>query len=117
MLGPPRPLTTFDKKGITYLTTTNAGWLPYLADEGIHYVHYSAHRVRKQFGLDQNIPNDFTTILKFITSIRPFLRPNAFEFWSSHYSEFPEKRSLDYSDARVLAGRDDFFWPRVVGWP
>ena len=28
-------LTAFDEKGITYLATTNAGWLPYLADEGI----------------------------------------------------------------------------------
>ena len=28
-------LTALDKRGITYLATTNAGWLPYLVDEGI----------------------------------------------------------------------------------
>ena len=32
---------------IIYLVATNVGWLPYLADEGIWYVHYSAHRVRR----------------------------------------------------------------------
>ena len=33
------PLTGFDEKGITYLATTNTGWLPYLADEEIRFVH------------------------------------------------------------------------------
>ena len=115
--GTTTPLTAFDKRGITYLVATNVGWLPYLADEGVRYVHYSAHRVRRQFGFNQNIPNDFTAILELITSVRPFLHPSAFEFWSSHYFEFPEKGSLHYSDARVLASRDDFLWPGVVGWP
>ena len=27
--GTTTPLTTFDERGITYLATTNAGWLPY----------------------------------------------------------------------------------------
>ena len=39
-----------------YLAATNAGWLPYLADEGIRYVYYSTHRARRQFGLNQDIP-------------------------------------------------------------
>ena len=57
--GTTTPLTTFDERVITYLATTNAGWLPYLIDEGIHYVHYFANRVRRQFRLDQDIPDDF----------------------------------------------------------
>ena len=46
------PLTDFDETGITYLAITNARWLPYLADEGIRFVHYPANQVRRQFGLD-----------------------------------------------------------------
>ena len=46
------PLTGFEERGITYLAATNARWLPYLADEGIRFVHYPANRVRRQFGLD-----------------------------------------------------------------
>ena len=57
-------LTAFDERGITYLAATNAGWLPYLADEGIRFVHYFANRVRRQFGLDQDIPDDFSAILE-----------------------------------------------------
>ena len=40
------PLTGFEERGITYLAATNAGWLPYLANEGVRFVHYSIDRVR-----------------------------------------------------------------------
>ena len=84
--GTTTPLTAFDERGITYLAATNARWLPYLAKEGIMYVHYSAYRVRRQFGLDQDIPNDFTLILDTTTSICPFLCPSAFKFWSKLFT-------------------------------
>ncbi|KAK9996519.1 hypothetical protein SO802_021205 [Lithocarpus litseifolius] len=79
-------LTTFNERGITYLAATNAGWLPYLADKGICFVHYSANEVRRQFRLDQDIPDDFTAILKSTTSVRPFLCPSAFELWGKHFT-------------------------------
>ena len=81
--GTTTSLTTFDEKGITYLVATNARWLPYLVDEGIRFVHYSANRVSRQFGLDQDILDDFTAILKSATSVQPFLRPSAFKFVAS----------------------------------
>ena len=52
IVGTTTPLAGFDEIGITYLVATNTGWLPYLADEGIRFVHYLANRVRRQFGLD-----------------------------------------------------------------
>ncbi|KAK9988301.1 hypothetical protein SO802_028540 [Lithocarpus litseifolius] len=75
-------LTTFDERGIIYLAATNAGWFPYLVDEGIRFVHYSANRVRRKFGLDQDVPDNFSTVPESTISIQPFLRPSAFEFWS-----------------------------------
>ena len=39
--GTTTPLIAFDERGITYLAATNAGWLPYLTNEGIRFVHYS----------------------------------------------------------------------------
>ena len=62
-------LIAFDERGITYLAATNTGWLPYLTDEGICFVHYSANSVRRQFRLDQDIPDDFIGILESTTSI------------------------------------------------
>ena len=41
------PLTAFDEREITYLTAANAGWLPYLTDEGVRFVHYFTNRVRR----------------------------------------------------------------------
>ena len=84
--GTTTPLTGFEERGIIYLAATNVGGLPYLADEGVRFVHYSTDRVRKQFRLDQDIPDDFSALIESPTSIRPFLRHTAFEFWSRHFS-------------------------------
>ena len=80
-VGTTTPLIDFDETGIIYLAATNAGWLPYLADEGVRFVHYPANRVRRQFGLDQDIPDDFSFLMESSTLIRPFLWHTAFEFW------------------------------------
>ena len=45
-------LVAYNEKGIIYLVATNVGTLPYLADMGLWYVHYSAHKVMRQFELD-----------------------------------------------------------------
>ena len=58
----------FDETRITYLAATNAEWLPYLADKGIMFVHYLANRVRRQFGLDQDIPDDLSFLMESPTS-------------------------------------------------
>ena len=75
------PLVGFDEIGITYLAATNAGWLPYLADEGVRFVHYPANRVRRQFGLDQDISDDLSFLMESPTSERPLLRHTTFDFW------------------------------------
>jgi len=80
------PLTAFDEREITYLAATNAGWLPYVTDEGVRFVHYFTNRVRRQFGLDRDIPDDCFAIMESATSVRPFLRHSVFEFWSKSFT-------------------------------
>ena len=65
---------------------TNAGWLPYLADERMRFVHYPANRVRRHFGLDQDIPDAISFFMESPTFVRPFLRPTAFVFWSQRFT-------------------------------
>ena len=84
--GTTTPLTGFDERGITYLAAINVRWLPYLADEGVRFMHYFADRMRKQFGLDQDIPDDFSAIIESPTFVQPFLQHIAFKFWSRHFS-------------------------------
>ena len=74
------PLIDFEETWITYLVTTNAGWLPYLANEGIRFVNYPANRVRRQFELDQDIPDNLSFFMESSTSVQPFLQHTAFEF-------------------------------------
>ena len=79
-VGTTTPLTGFNETRITYLAATNAEWLPYLADEGIRFVHYPANRMRRQFELDQDILDDLSFLMESPTSIRPFLRPMPLNF-------------------------------------
>ena len=74
------PLTDFEEIGIIYLATTNVGWLPYLANKGLKFMHYPANWVKRQFRLDQDIPDDLSLRMESPTSIQPFLRHTAFEF-------------------------------------
>ena len=85
-VGTTTPLADFDEIGITYLAATNAGWLPYLADECVKFVHYPTNQVRKQFELDQDIPNDLSFLMESPTLVRPFLQYTAFDFWRQHFS-------------------------------
>ena len=94
IVGTTTPLTGFDETRITYLAATNAEWLPYLADEGIGFVHYPTNRVRRQFGLDQDIPNDLSFLMESSTSVRPFLQHTAFEFWRQRFSAVTAPGSL-----------------------
>ena len=93
-VGTTTPLTGFDEIGITYLAATNAGWLPYLADEGVRFVHYPANRVRRQFELDQDIPDDLSFFMESPTSVRPFLRHTAIDFWRQCFSAVTVPGSL-----------------------
>uniref|UniRef100_A0A2N9FF22 Aminotransferase-like plant mobile domain-containing protein n=1 Tax=Fagus sylvatica TaxID=28930 RepID=A0A2N9FF22_FAGSY len=71
-----------DMASLTYLSATNAGWLPVLSSGGLQFTVYSAHRVRKQFGFDQEIPAVIGIAADEIPTINPFLRASAFTYWS-----------------------------------
>ena len=49
-------------------------------------MHYPANRVRRQFELDQDIPDDLSSLMESPTSIRPFLQHVAFNFWSKRFT-------------------------------
>ena len=93
-IGTTTPLVSFDETEITYLAATNAGWLPYLADKGIRFVHYPPNWMRRQFGLDQDIPDDISSLMGAPTSVLPFLRHTAFDFWKKRFNTITVPGSL-----------------------
>uniref|UniRef100_A0A2N9GG51 Aminotransferase-like plant mobile domain-containing protein n=1 Tax=Fagus sylvatica TaxID=28930 RepID=A0A2N9GG51_FAGSY len=59
-------------------------WRPYgVSHRGFIFTVYSAHRVRKQFGFDQEVPTVMGVAAGEIPTINPFLRDRAFAYWSN----------------------------------
>ena len=58
------------------------------SSSGPRYTHYSTHRVLRQFGFDQDIPLVFKDIVPSLPSLDPFLRLQAFSYWSRRSPQF-----------------------------
>ena len=71
-----------DEGSFAYLACISPSWLPVPSSSGPRYTHYSAHRVLRQFGFDQDIPSVFNGIVPSLPSLNPFLRLQAFSYWS-----------------------------------
>ena len=76
-------LPSEDMRFLTYLSATNAGWLPVLSFARLQFTAYCVHRVRKQFGFDQEVPAVMGIATYEIPTINPFLKAKAFAYWSS----------------------------------
>ena len=61
-----------DMRSLTFLFATNAGWLPVLSPGRLHFTVYCAHRVRRQFGFDQEVPAVMGIAAGEISNINPF---------------------------------------------
>jgi hypothetical protein len=66
-----------DVRSLTYLSATNVGWLPVLSSGRLQFTAYSVHRVRRQFGFDQEVPAVMGIAAGEIPTINPFLRTKA----------------------------------------
>ena len=71
-----------DKGSLAYLAYISPSWLPVPSLSGPKYTHYSAHRVLRQFGFDQDVPTVFKDVVPSLPSLDPFLRLQAFSYWS-----------------------------------
>ena len=67
-----------DEGSLAYLACINPSWLLVPSSSGTRYTHYSAHRVLRQFGFDQDIPPVFKEVVPSLPSMDLFLRSQAF---------------------------------------
>ena len=70
-------------RSLTYLSVTNAGWLPVLSSNKLQFTAYCVHRVRRHLGFDQEVPVVMGVAVDEIPTINPFLKARAFAYWSS----------------------------------
>ena len=71
-----------DEGNLAYLACISPSWLPVPSLSGLRYTHYLAHWVLRQFGFDQDIPPVFKDIVPSLPFLDPFLRLQAFSYWS-----------------------------------
>ena len=69
-----------DEGSLAYLACISPSWLPVPSSSSLRYSHYSAHRVFRQFGFDQDIPPMFNDVVPSLLSLDPFLRLQAFSY-------------------------------------
>uniref|UniRef100_A0A2N9GE07 Aminotransferase-like plant mobile domain-containing protein n=1 Tax=Fagus sylvatica TaxID=28930 RepID=A0A2N9GE07_FAGSY len=72
-----------DTRSLTYLSTTNAGWLPVLSSGKLQFTAYCDYRMRRQFGFNEEVPAVIGVAAGEIPTINPFLKAKAFAYWSS----------------------------------
>ena len=63
-----------DEGSLAYLACISPFWFLVPSSSGPRYTHYSAHRVLRKFGFDQDIPPVFNDIVPSLPSLDPFLR-------------------------------------------
>ena len=71
-----------DEGSLAYLACISPSGFPVPSSSGPRYTHYSTHRVLRQFCFDQDIPSVFKDIVPSLPSLDPFLRFQAFSYWS-----------------------------------
>ena len=77
-----------DEGSLAYLACISPSWLPVPFSNGPRYTYYSAHQVLRQFSFDQDILLVFKDVVPSLTSFDPFLRVQAFFYWSRRSSQF-----------------------------
>ena len=109
------PGHTFDlrrggESSLAYLGCTNPSWLPVPSTSGPKYIYYSAHRVLRQFGFDQDIPSVFKEVVPSLSSLNPFLRLQAFSYWSrmSPYFVVPNSQRVVFTSIGFIG-----YWRRI----
>jgi len=77
-----------DEGSLAYFACISPSWLLVPSSSGSRYTHYSAHRVLRQFGFDQDFLPVFKEVVPSLPFLDPFLRSLAFIYWSQRSPQF-----------------------------
>ena len=68
-------------RSLAYLSAVNPRWLPILSATSVEFTPYCPQRVKRQFGLDQDVPASLQEAMPPSSSLAPFIRSRAFAYW------------------------------------
>uniref|UniRef100_A0A2N9HEP2 Aminotransferase-like plant mobile domain-containing protein n=1 Tax=Fagus sylvatica TaxID=28930 RepID=A0A2N9HEP2_FAGSY len=69
-------------KFCTFLAAITPAWLPTFGKNDMETIHYNPHKVRRQFGLDQDVPSANVVVFDCDTVMAPFIIIQASKYWS-----------------------------------
>ena len=70
-----------DHWSLAYLSAVSLGWLPILSVAGVAFVPYCSQRVKRQFGLDQDVSVGPQEAMTSSSILAPFIKSRPFTHW------------------------------------
>ena len=65
------------------LLITSPSFIPYLRGDGFGLTQYNLHKVMRQFGFDQDVPNINTTVFALSDAVQPLVHGIALKYWAN----------------------------------
>ena len=87
------------------------GWLPILSTAGVEFVPYCPQRVKKRFGLDQDVPAGPQEATTSSPDLAPFIKSRAFAHWEGEVSRImvPSGHRFGFNTPSMNA-----YWQRLT---
>ena len=100
-----------DHRSLAYLSAVSPGWLPILSTAGVEFVPYCPQRVKKRFGLDQDVPAGPQEATTSSPDLAPFIKSRAFAHWEGEVSRImvPSGHRFGFNTPSMNA-----YWQRLT---
>jgi hypothetical protein len=100
-----------DYRSLAYLSTVSLGWLPFLSSTGVSFIPYCPQRVKKQFGLDQDVPVGPQETITSTLDLSPFIKSSAFAHWKGEINRImvPSGHRFGFNTSSMNA-----YWQRLI---
>jgi hypothetical protein len=100
-----------DHRSLAHLSAVSPGWLPILSATGVSFIPYCPQRVKRQFGLDQDVPAGPQEVTTSSPNLAPFIKSRAFAHWEGQLSRImvPSGHRFGFNTSSMNA-----YWQRLT---
>ena len=94
-----------------FLLITSPSFIPYLRDDGFGLTQYNLHRVLRQFGFDQDVPNINTIVFPLSDAMQLLVHDTTIEYWANKVERVlvPSRHREGYATTSMK-----LYWRRVM---